>query len=478
MTSNKTFIYLLLWFIFITVCAYIMPYTANDSRYMMIEGTNDLVTNFGDILLSQYRHYFDWGGRTPPHVLAQSLLLSGKYFAALCQGVCYITLIYLIYIMALGKKIRVTDMNLKAVAFITIGLWLCLRAYGEVIFMLVTSCNYFYTTTFILAFLLPYRFSLSSVENTVNSKEHGVVFALLMFILGIISGWCNENTGFAICATTFLLLCYLFFIKKQKLTLWQITGFVGMCIGFLVLVLSPGNGARLHQMESTGNFDYFAHIFHALGIYGLTLLECLPILIALIYQLYLCYSHKLFKKHQDFFVGFLYVFLVGFLALTIMVFSPNFPARSSAPFTIFVISANVALYLLLKQENVKVMPKTLMYSMYAVFGIYFLVTSSNCIYGLNTLNQDMAKRTELVQEKIAKGEKNLLVEPLTVETSRYIFVADVRVKKDFYANLIMSRYYHIDSIQRSCDYVKTFTHSDLIIIQDFGTPVCQATKQN
>ena len=249
-------------------------------------------------------------------------------------------------------------------------------------------------------------------------------------------------------------------------------------IGFLVLVLSPGNGARLHQMESTGNFDYFAHIFHALGIYGLTLLECLPILIALIYQLYLCYSHKLFKKHQDFFVGFLYVFLVGFLALTIMVFSPNFPARSSAPFTIFVISANVALYLLLKQENVKVMPKTLMYSMYAVFGIYFLVTSSNCIYGLNTLNQDMAKRTELVQEKIAKGEKNLLVEPLTVETSRYIFVADVRVKKDFYANLIMSRYYHIDSIQRSCDYVKTFTHSDLIIIQDFGTPVCQATKQN
>ena len=51
-------------------------------------------------------------------------------------------------------------------------------------------------------------------------------------------------------------------------------------------------------------------------------------------------------------------------------------------------------------------------------------------------------------------------------------------EKDFYANLIMSRYYHIDSIQRSCDYVKTFTHSDLIIIQDFGTPVCQATKQN
>lgn len=145
----KSPIYLLAWFVFITACAYIIPYFSNDYRYMMIEGTQDLVSSFSDIVVSQYRHYFTWGGRTPPHVLAQLLLWGGKYVSAVGAGLCYLVLIYLIYVQAKGKRVNPFKLLILPVLFITVALWLCLRAYGEVIFMLVTSCNYLYTTTFI-----------------------------------------------------------------------------------------------------------------------------------------------------------------------------------------------------------------------------------------------------------------------------------------------------------------------------------------
>ena len=64
----KSHIYLLAWFVFITACAYIIPYFSNDYRYMMIEGTQDLVSSFSEIVETQNRHYFTCGVRTPQNV--------------------------------------------------------------------------------------------------------------------------------------------------------------------------------------------------------------------------------------------------------------------------------------------------------------------------------------------------------------------------------------------------------------------------
>ena len=61
--SPRSYCYLLLWFGIIAMISNLTPYFANDFRYMMIQGTQDPVTSFADIVLSQYRHYFEWGGR-------------------------------------------------------------------------------------------------------------------------------------------------------------------------------------------------------------------------------------------------------------------------------------------------------------------------------------------------------------------------------------------------------------------------------
>lgn len=468
----QNYIYLLAWFVFIFSCAYIIPYFSNDYRYMMIEGTEDIVSSFSDIVISQYRHYFTWGGRTPPHVLAQLLLWGGKWVSAVCAGLCYLVLIYLIYVHAFSKKVNPFKLAAMPVLFITVALWLCLRAYGEVIFMLVTSCNYLYTTTFILAYLLPFRFSIDS-----DNCKKSILFAVLMFILGIIAGWCNENTGFAICAANFLLCLYLY--KVKKLSFWHLSGFTGTCLGFLILVLSPGNNARLAMMENTCSFDYFSHIAVTLEIFVLTLAEELPLILSLAYLLFIAYKKKFFtkekfSKYKNDFTGVLYLFIFGFASLAIMIFSPNFPARTATPFTFSLIACVLGVYFILKKENIKIMPRTLTVSLYTLCFVYILVTGENALGGILKVRQDMVVRNNEIEQQLDAGVKDLVVNPLTVETSRYIFVADVRTKPTFFANEILSRYYHVNSIVRTCDFNKTVKHSDLIIYQHYGKPVCTA----
>ena len=41
---------------------------------------------------------------------------------------------------------------------------------------------------------------------------------------------------------------------------------------------------------------------------------------------------------------------------------------------------------------------------------------------------------------------------------------------------ILSRFYHVNSIVRTCDFAKTVKHSDLIIYQHYGEPVCSVKK--
>lgn len=467
-------IYLLAWFVFISACAYIIPYFSNDYRYMMIEETQDIVSSFSDIVISQYRHYFTWGGRTPPHVLAQLLLWGGKAVSAVCAGICYLLLIYLIYIHGLGRRENPFKLSFIPVLYITVGLWLCLRAYGEVIFMLVTSCNYLYTTTFILLYLLPFRFSIGS-----DNCKKSLPFAIMMFLLGIIAGWCNENTGFAICASN-LLLC-LYFYRVGKLSFWHMAGFAGTCIGFLILVLSPGNNARLEMMENTGSFDYFSHLLVSLDIFFLTLLEELPLILSLAYLLFISYKKKLFSKdrfakYKNDFAGVLYLFILGFSSLAVMIFSPNFPARTATPFTCSMIASVLGVYFILKKEGIRILPRTLTVSLYTLCFVYILVTGENALGGLLKVKQDMVLRDQEIQQQLNAGVKDLVVNPLTVETSRYIFVADVRTKPTFFANEILSRFYHVNSIVRTCDFKKTAKHSDLIIFQNYGQPVCNVKK--
>ena len=157
--STRSYCYLLLWFGIIVMGVVLTPYFANDYRYFLVQGTSEFVSSLNDIAVSQYRHYFEWGGRTVAHTIAQLLLWWGKPMSGIVQGLCYVTLILFIYYNAYGLKptLRVRFMPIFIISLL---LLFQLRRYGEVVFNIVSSANYLYTTTIMLMFLLPYRFSM------------------------------------------------------------------------------------------------------------------------------------------------------------------------------------------------------------------------------------------------------------------------------------------------------------------------------
>ncbi|SFJ82406.1 DUF3329 domain-containing protein [Succinivibrio dextrinosolvens] len=465
MFQLKTNIYLLLWFCFIATFAFLIPYYSNDYRYQLIEGTEELVTSFYDICVSQYRHYFTWGGRTPPHFLAQCLLWGGKIVSSLATALCYVLLIYFIYSMGTGKKLSPFKMPFVPVVFISIGLWVCMRSYGEVVFMLVTSCNYLFTSTFIMLYLLPYRFALNE-ERT----EHGILFALMMFVLGIIAGWCNENTGFAICAVTGLLCLYK--LHKRELTLWQATGLIGMGIGFLVLALSPGNAARYDSMAQN-NFDYFPHLLNTIQIFFVSIIENLPVILCYVYFLVLFKRNNLKEKCQTELYASYYSFALGFVSLAIMIFSPNFPGRSAAPFTMFVLASDIALYAALKKHNINPLKSAYKMTIYALFFVFFAVTSTNAFGALFQARADQVELEKSIADQIAQGKKDLEVPIMHVQSGRYIFIGAMKVSKENFANKIAARYYHVNSFTKACDLTQSFIHFDLKYVVRYGEPVCR-----
>ena len=64
-----------------------------------------------------------------------------------------------------------------------------------------------------------------------------------MFALGILAGWCNENTSGG---ALLIVLGYLGwqFYTKRKLSLWMFTGVAGNAIGLALMALAPGNKIR------------------------------------------------------------------------------------------------------------------------------------------------------------------------------------------------------------------------------------------
>ncbi len=462
---TKSYLYLLVWGIFIAACAYMIPYFSNDYRYMLIQGSDAMVTSLSDIVTSQWQHYFYWGGRAVAHTIAQLLLFWGKNVSAITTALCYLAVILLCISLGSGKTPIACLKSLKLVpcVIVTMALWLCLRIYGEVVFMLVSSCNYLYTTCLVLLFLVPFRIAIT------EDKEHGLVFAFLMFLLGMIAGWTNENTGLAACAAVFFVDLWCF--KKKRLRSWMVCASLGLVIGYLLLMLSPGNSARLDSMES-GGFTFLGHLPAAIKIYFSTLLTQLPLLIAIAYLCYRIIKSGAIKQHKLGFYAVLWLFLTGFISLSVMLGSPNFPNRSTAPFTIFSAACLVGLYFYAKEHELEILPKKGVVALSLLCVLYTIPTAINTLQGYYQAMLDGRARDFEIASQIADGKKDLVVKPFHVKTSKYLFIGDVRAQKTYFANLIVQKFYKVHSIRRACNYVFPWYSYDYMIWAKHDESVC------
>jgi hypothetical protein len=133
------------------------PVAIDDFAYRYNFSNGERISSIADILDSQNSHYLIQGGRSVAHSFAQFFLMLEKKIIFDVLN----TLVYFIFVMLVHFHIKASfAFNTWLFLAINIFLWIFVPAWGQDFLWLTGSCNYLWTTTIVLLFLLPYRLKL------------------------------------------------------------------------------------------------------------------------------------------------------------------------------------------------------------------------------------------------------------------------------------------------------------------------------
>lgn len=223
----------------------------DDYGYSFSWVTGKRIASVQDIVISQYKHYFSWGGRSVVHFFAQYFLMFDKSVFNIANTIAYLSLILVVYLHAIGRfKIYPVFLVIINFAFFTF-----MPTFGQVFLWLVGACNYLWGPLLTFAYLLPYRFQFHSADAMIKNKLLAFAFGLL----GIAAAWTNENLG--VTAVCFIALSnLLYYLKNKTVYLWSICGLCGACVGAALLILAPSNYVRLSHFHNINYARNFANI--------------------------------------------------------------------------------------------------------------------------------------------------------------------------------------------------------------------------
>ena len=249
--KNKGLFVLVLIFCFMYILNCLTPMLNEDyfSAFVWPEGIPNLgilpenarrVSSVADVFENCRVYYLTEGGRIPGGLLVGLLFWDlGKSYFNPVNALMMTLLVMEIYWLSHEGKITFT-FNPSYLIWIFFCLWAFNVGFVDTCLWMSGSSNYLWMIVIQLAFLIPY------VGNYYDSnlyQQDSNIFTLKMFIAGLLAG-CSHET--IICWAIVILGYGLYYYKKTlNLQSWKIFGYIGLCIGYAVLIFAPGNFARL-----------------------------------------------------------------------------------------------------------------------------------------------------------------------------------------------------------------------------------------
>lgn len=420
----------LFMFISILILNRLTPMWGDDFDYSHVFGSDQKIGSLGDIIYSQYLHYMQWGGRTIAHLIAQFLLWIPPFFADALNSIAFLSLVLLVYLHA-GGTFRKVDNKLYILSFFLV--WLFCPNFFDVFLWITGSANYLWTLVLVLLFLLPFR--LYKGEDLLTKSKSRYVCISVIFLGGVIAGWTNENTGLAV--LSILLMWFLFCKnKKWKIPNWAIVGSIGFILGYLLLMLAPGNMVRAEQVGTNAFSFSLAKLYVRMNIFtDLFLVRLFPLI--LLSAVFVPLSRK--KDASGSFRDNVFVVLIYFVGALVscysMLFSPTFSSRVWEVSSVFIIIPT-----LFSLNKVELFHRNKIEICLACFLLIAFTFDSHRLYEeVNDLNCQMENRTAIIIHEKNEGVDSLKVESVKVYGSK-INMDD----KGEWSAIMLSRYYGID----------------------------------
>jgi hypothetical protein len=192
----------------------------------------------GPSALWTYAHhnYFHYNPRLGEVLLA--IIDGSRAVHLVATPLVQLALVAFVFVIAFARWPRPKLADLQLLLVIQTMIWLVVPIPGMVYFYRPLATNYLWTFAITLALVVPYRLVLAG--ETPLPTRRGLV--PLMFVLGWMAGMCNEHTGptaaLAIAAFVFVA------VVRHRFRAWMIAGLVGLCVGYPMLLLAPGQSIR------------------------------------------------------------------------------------------------------------------------------------------------------------------------------------------------------------------------------------------
>lgn len=310
-------------------------------------------------------------------------------------------------------------------------LWFVVPAFGQDCLWLIGSCNYLWTTTIILLFLYLFR----------TSKRNDNLFKSIGFLLlGIIAGWTNENTAFGLIVVTVGILLISKFEYKEKITKWKISGLVGTIVGFVILIIAPGNYVR-NSLVNDNTFIVVKLIGRILNdtVSMINVLKPLFVLMIVLFTIYIYYKKKIDKYFYVFFSA-------SILSVYAMVLSPTFPERAWFGIVVFMVIS--VFNLLINIVSIKKVIKYILVDSVIILFIIYVEQFIVAFGEIRQLNSVWSYRSEYIERQKSKKIYDIKLTPFVCNDkhSPAYGLADITPGKDIWLNKDLARYFEVNSI--------------------------------
>lgn len=400
-----------------------LPYIANPYR------------SLSAIIKACYEEYMDVNARQVTHFIMRCFLSGPKWFFNICNAVAFVAVMLLMYWNVEGRK----KYDFTLFGLMNLLVWHYGVAFDQTVLWEGGSCNYLWGALIFLAFITWYRYALKNQETI----KHEILLAIGLFLVGVLSGWCNENSSGG-CLLIVLAFFGLSYYEKRKIKLWMISGILGNIVGLGFLVLAPGNANRmdLMQEEYTGIMALISRFLKINNVvYEYFLVMILITLVIVVYLWFKGYSWEHFKTISVF-------LLAGFATSYVLVLTPQPMDRAHFGAGLFITIACVQAVALIPKDDLYL--NVLKYGGTLAFAVFMYFVYFENGADLTRIYRETMERENYILEQKEAGNYDLVVPMIRPQfQNKYTFIYrnDVEEDPNSWGSVIYRDYYGLNSLR-------------------------------
>lgn len=418
-------------FVLILIYNIFTPAMTDDLAYAKIVRGADSVL---DLIRQEQEQYMTWTGRSVNHIILRCFLSGSKWVFNICSSLVFTALTLFMYYLIEHKK----KYDIFVYLLINLFLWIFSVSFAQTILWETGACNYLWGSTIIIGYLCAFKYCVG--RDYFGTAQ--IAPAVGLFLWGLSAGWCNENTsGGCILLIIIAIGCYVW--EHKRVRLWMFAGLAGNMIGFLFMILAPGNANRQQYMEEE-HTGFLAIISRWLKC-NLAIREHFFILIAICVVVFVL--ARLQKAQWEYSKNMLIYFFAFVATCYALVLTPEPMPRAYFGAGVFLMISCIQGIADVSDKDLYV--KALKISVTAIFALSFFFTYLESGANLMRIYRESNERFTYIEEQKAAGNMDItvpLLRPAFETKYSDAYNSELSEDSEYWVNVAYATYFEVNSI--------------------------------